>query len=305
MEFIKIIFIVNTKIYENIIGTCNTCNFGYLLISNNCESILIIVIPIAILIFLVFLVILLVIKLRKKNGPVLPNLNSIIHPNPHLNNRNRRIISRIQSRQLKKLEQDTLNTLQPINDLHDTKCLFGDNNPPFWLFDCGGYMCNQCSFKIVADIVKEKHKCPKCEQELKNFRYLNRYSSVTPNEQNNTIINLDDVNISEIDDSNKQEIELPIIDEKNKNGNNQGNEISDTSKRNLKKEDSFNKRNSKKKNENIIQETCQICFVLRVTKKIDCESSTKHMLCNYCYNRMLKIDKVKVCPFCRTKINII
>jgi len=282
----------------------------------------------------------------------------------------------MRARSLKKADKNSLTTLQPVNDLHDTKCLFRDENPPFWLFDCGGYVCNQCSFRIVAENVRiTKHKCPKCDQDLKNFRFINRYvSAATPEEGDNTVIDLDDVNVScsgvclseEIEMENvnveqvvnmnrgagereknkgkeerKKKIENENVNENDKrnesnnrnedcedenldsNNNNEVNYDIQKNKNNF-EDGKKNSNNNKDKcdtcerklnNKNKIvdndemnkiicnkKETCQICFVLKSSKIIQCESATPHMICSYCYNRMLKIDKVKVCPFCRTKI---
>lgn len=270
------------------------------------------------------------------------------------------------ARSQKKTDKNPLNILQSVNDLHDAKCIFGDENPPFWLFDCGGYVCNQCSFRIVAENVKNKHKCPKCEKDLKNFRFINRYVSgaATPQEgnNNNTVIDLDDVNVSGVCLSEEIEMQNVYVEEvntskykkekekemqkdfegkekiENQNNNNNNNKENDNiehdeheildcnnikeNKKELKDENENNNNKSClsgrkfKKNKNLNnnvnikndnennfkKETCQICFVLKSTKRIQCESATPHMICSYCYNRMLKIDKVKVCPFCRTKI---
>lgn len=349
-----------------------------------------IVIPISILVFLIFFVIVIVIRCKRKSN----NINIIANPNFQVsalsngennntnNNRNRRILSSPNRLRNARKEKNFLKDLKPQNELHDAKCLFGDERQPFWLFDCGGYMCNQCSNKVVSQ-VKVKYKCPKCNKDLKNFKYLNRY--VTKNikennndDDNNTIIDLDDVNVScennnEIEiiskdsekdkerytlenakinsENNLQKLEKEqnekdficntengdhpndndninfniylgknLNSEENKNFNNKE-EINSNSKLRIEKKNNSrdtndnninnipetrnivcdkNNQNQEKKDGNV--QTCQICFVLKSTKIINCESATPHILCSYCYNRMLKIDKVKVCPFCKTKI---
>ncbi len=162
-------------------------------------------------------------------------------------------------------------------------------------------MCNQCSFKIIADI-KVKHNCPKCKSDLNNFHYLNRYLNGISNEENNTIIDLNDVNISGMSFNEALEIQKISDDKKEKREENLEIEENkkNSSNRNFKRNVVIPQRDQK--SVEIKKETCQICYVFKSNKIIHCESGAPHLICSYCYNRMLKIDKIKLCPFCRTKI---
>jgi hypothetical protein len=48
---------------------------------------------------------------------------------------------------------------------------------------------------------------------------------------------------------------------------------------------------------------CKICFVLKQSVRIKCQSNLEHFLCYYCHNRMILIEDLKQCPFDRTEIN--
>lgn len=204
--------------------------------------------------------------------------------NSYINRRN------LNRRNSKKIDKANLIELEEVDEIHGVKCLFGDDNPPFWQFECGGYICNNCSYKIVSN-VKKSENCPKCQKELKVFKFCNRYVK----SEENTLIDLKDVNVSvlEFEDDkenkeNKQSLPKNNIDD---------NECREALK-NVKDEDGLNSKREK----DIGRQTCQICFVLKSTKKINCDSTAEHLICSYCYNRMIKIDKIRLCPFCRTKI---
>ena len=52
----------------------------------------------------------------------------------------------------------------------------------------------------------------------------------------------------------------------------------------------------------VSDDVCKICFTLKHSIKINCESNTPHCLCYYCYKRMIVIEELKQCPFDRTDI---
>jgi hypothetical protein len=54
--------------------------------------------------------------------------------------------------------------------------------------------------------------------------------------------------------------------------------------------------------QSISDNICKICFVLKHSVQIKCQSNLKHFLCYYCYNRMILIENLKQCPFDRTEI---
>ena len=215
----------------------------------------------------------------------------------NINNYNNSYINRRNlNRRNRKMEKSNLIELKAIDENHGIKCLFGDENPPFWVFECGGYLCNNCCYKIVSN-VRNNIKCTKCEKELKIFKFCNRYSNTMANEENNTLIDLKDVNLSVLEDEEEKEkketFPKNFIDD---------NECRERLK-NIKQEKKCDiELKGSKKEEEVGKQTCQICFVLKSSKKINCDSMTNHMICSYCYNRMIKIDKIKLCPFCRTEI---
>ena len=47
---------------------------------------------------------------------------------------------------------------------------------------------------------------------------------------------------------------------------------------------------------------CNICFFLPNSKTIPCNSAVPHFLCSYCYKRLILIEKIKLCPFCRCEV---
>lgn len=49
-------------------------------------------------------------------------------------------------------------------------------------------------------------------------------------------------------------------------------------------------------------QVCNICFERKLEKKIDCQSPHPHMLCVQCYDRLINVQNIKLCPFCRTLI---
>lgn len=55
-------------------------------------------------------------------------------------------------------------------------------------------------------------------------------------------------------------------------------------------------------NQSVSDSICKICFVLKHSKLINCQSNTPHHLCYYCFNRMIVIEENKTCPFDRTEI---
>jgi hypothetical protein len=50
-------------------------------------------------------------------------------------------------------------------------------------------------------------------------------------------------------------------------------------------------------------DSCRICFDKPAYRRIDCQSTVRHTLCEACYRRLVLVDKIKKCPFCKTIIN--
>jgi hypothetical protein len=53
-----------------------------------------------------------------------------------------------------------------------------------------------------------------------------------------------------------------------------------------------------------LSDLCNICFERVPERKIECESSCLHKICSFCYFRLLNVQKIRLCPFCRTTIHI-
>jgi hypothetical protein len=67
-------------------------------------------------------------------------------------------------------------------------------------------------------------------------------------------------------------------------------------------EQAFLENNNKQDNDLDITLVCRICYERPAKKKLDCQSLTPHYLCDFCYNRLIEVQKILLCPFCRTKI---
>lgn len=190
------------------------------------------------------------------NGEVI-NINNLQN-----NNNNQNIVPELQS------EEVMLRGLTELHSdqRHTSQCVFGDRNPPFWKLNCGGYVCNNCSMKVLTSLGGESENinCPKCNVKVQYFNYVNRVNNQSE-ESHGRYLQETDLNTS---------IQKHIL----KIAEKLDNQISEESK-------------------------CNICFYLCNSKTIDCKSEIPHMLCSYCYKRLIIIEKTKLCPFCRTEIS--
>ncbi len=48
--------------------------------------------------------------------------------------------------------------------------------------------------------------------------------------------------------------------------------------------------------------TCRICYERAAESRLDCQSPSGHYLCAFCYHRLVEVQKILICPFCRTLI---
>jgi len=264
------------------------CDDGYISLGDSCKSLLIIIVPIGFVGMLIIIGSYCIIRIKRKNA-----LNGIgnranIHINNNVNHVNNNInLNNQQNNQANiinnnnnrnannsnnnnnimnhrnirlQLENRILKPLDPKDQIHGNKCIFGDESPPFWEFDCGAYMCNPCSLKLVTNLNTENINCTKCTKPFSYFKFVNRY-----------IENEDSVDLKD-----KSIIKIESI-----------------------KSDSLNNSVNETQNDS----TCKICFVLKHSKQIKCDSNTPHMLCTYCYHRLINIEEIPHCPFCRNDIH--
>jgi hypothetical protein len=190
------------------------------------------------------------------------NNGEVINIHNHVENNNHNLVPELQPDEV---------MLRGLTDLHSdhrhsNQCVFGDRNPPFWKLNCGGYVCNNCSMKVLTSLseASECINCPKCTLKIEYFNYVNRVNN-QPQESDER-----DLQQTEHNTSIQKHI-LKIVGKID-------NQISEESK-------------------------CNICFYLTTSKKIHCKSTIPHMLCSYCYKRLIIIEKTKLCPFCRTEIS--
>jgi hypothetical protein len=47
---------------------------------------------------------------------------------------------------------------------------------------------------------------------------------------------------------------------------------------------------------------CKICFERPAERRLDCQSTSGHYICEFCYQRLVEVQKILLCPFCRTLI---
>lgn len=253
------------------------CDDGYVSIDQGCVSLLIIVIPITVCGFIIIITIYCIVKVRMKTFQQNRNVelanrdqnsnfnlnNNNVNNNRNENNNVNHInnINNNNPRNIRiALENKILNPLKSHDQVHGNKCIFGDDSPPFWEFDCGGYICNPCSLKLVTNFSSEYGICMKCSKTLQHFKFLNRFIESEDREI------LNNVNIIKIDSIKSDTLNISLNESQN---------------------DSI----------------CKICFVLKQSKQIKCDSNTPHMLCEYCYNRLIWIEQIEHCPFCRSSIH--
>jgi hypothetical protein len=48
---------------------------------------------------------------------------------------------------------------------------------------------------------------------------------------------------------------------------------------------------------------CKICFERPAERRLECQSRSGHYMCEFCYHRLVDIQKILLCPFCRTVIS--
>jgi hypothetical protein len=53
-----------------------------------------------------------------------------------------------------------------------------------------------------------------------------------------------------------------------------------------------------------MSDLCNICFERVPERKIECQSSCTHKICSFCYFRLVNVQKIRLCPFCRTPIEL-
>jgi hypothetical protein len=167
--------------------------------------------------------------------------------------------------------------LQSIN-MHPTSCIFGDNNPPFWILNCGAYVCNLCISDFVSRYSVNDFTCSHCSQPCVSFSFVNRYRGGGRNEINHHL------------SSNRVNTNQPIISNGPYMQGHQGPHIQNDNQI-----------------DNVIQnlkpdQVCNICFERPMSKYLNCESNAKHMLCEACYYQLIDVQKISLCPYCRTKI---
>lgn len=261
-------------------SSCN-CDYGYIGLGNACLSLLIFIVPIGL--FGILIIIVSYCLIRIKRIKAFNRRHAISHNNNNNLNNNRVNLHINRNNQIDNIvNRNPINTddnfyinnnrnipiplknriLKPLNHhdkLHDNKCIFGDESPPFWEFDCGGYMCNPCSLKIVTNFTPDRSNCPKCNKPFSSFRYINRFF------ENEDSISLKDQSVIKIESIKSDSLNNSI-------------------------------------NDSQADSTCKICFVLKNSKKIKCDSNKPHLLCNYCYNRLINIEEIANCPFCRNDI---
>ena len=240
-------------------NNCN-CKTGYFGVGTECLSILIIILPLIVL-FIVFLITTYCLVNKKIRNNLIRNLNIINQQNNNQNNLQENRNLNIQNPRVRIAPENRI--LKPLvehDSIHGVECIFGDLNPPFWEFDCGGFMCNPCSLRLVTDFSVDKESCIKCTNKYTNFKFVNRFMD------NDDLININGTSLIKIENINN--------DSKNSSVNESQNDA-----------------------------ICKICFVLKNSKQIKCDSNTQHMLCSYCYNRLINIEEISKCPFCRSEIH--
>lgn len=257
-----------------------SCNAGNISIGEACISIVVIIIPVSVVIIIIGVVFYIIIRRKNNilngrvnivnnninnnnNNLVLNNQNNIRNNNINIrnaNNGNNNANNQNQHHPRVALENRILKPLAQHDPLHGNKCIYNDESPPFWEFNCGGYMCNPCSLKFVTNFSSEKANCPKCSKPHEYFKFVNRFID------NEDVINMNNTSLIRIDQI---------------------------------KTDSLNNSLNESQNDSV----CKICFVLKNSKTIKCESNTPHMLCSYCYNRLINIEETAHCPFCRSNIH--
>ncbi len=125
---------------------------------------------------------------------------------------------------------------------HSDKCVYNDNNPPFWKLNCGGLVCNQCITSFSNALMSsESIFCPICREPTYVFTFFNSEGTQQPPTE------FQNVSMSEL---------------------------------------------------------CNICFERPPERNLECQSACNHMLCSFCYFRLLNVQKIKLCPFCRTPIRV-
>lgn len=226
------------------------CSNGFFSVGVSCYAFSSLVIPFLILGILITIGCFYIYK-RQNREHTLIELNSIRSINPdNSNNINSMRIC---------VDNKILNPLKKKDDKHGIKCIYGDNSPPYWQFDCGGYMCNDCSLKLVTNFSKDKSLCLKCNKYANFFKFVDR-------------------NVHE-------------------------HEANESHTTHIIKIESIRSENINASRESMSDSVCKICFSMKNSMEIKCDSPTPHMMCDYCYCRLINIEDTQNCPFCRTLIH--
>jgi hypothetical protein len=154
------------------------CEYGYISIGDACLSLLIIILPVGFVGIIIIIGSYYFLRMKKRkalniiaaianNYNIIYNANNIHNnPNNHINNDKNNININDNSnlnnhRNIRvALENRISKPLASKDQLHGNKCIFGDESPPFWEFDCGGYMCNPCSLMLVTNLTYDKKQLP-------------------------------------------------------------------------------------------------------------------------------------------------
>jgi hypothetical protein len=182
-----------------------------------------------------------------------------------------------------------MNQLQAYN-MHPVTCIFGDLNPPFWMLNCGAYICNQCITNFAVRYSYSPFTCPCCTNIGNEFQFINRYRNGphghnahvhVPNRGPQVAVYQQHIPMNNYMAPQNMQINQNV---RNVNPNQNvsyhaGNRV-------------------------ISSEICNICFERPQSTRLNCESNSNHLLCETCFHQLINIQRIQLCPFCRTSIRI-